>query len=48
MKDEILEVPEKIFCYSGIGELEAAKLKETLDIIIKGLIKLKYFFKPID
>ncbi|MDU1604153.1 MAG: hypothetical protein E6845_14380 [Clostridium sp.] len=48
MKDEILEVPEKIFCYSGMGELEAAKLKETLDIIIKGLIKLKYFFKPID
>ncbi|ETJ15668.1 hypothetical protein Q604_UNBc4C00235G0002, partial [human gut metagenome] len=27
----------KIFCYSGMCELEAAKLKETLDIIIKGL-----------
>lgn len=37
MKDEILEVPEKIFYHSGMSELEAVELKETLDTILKGL-----------
>lgn len=35
LKDNILEVPEKMFCSSGISESEALEFKDILDKMLK-------------